>query len=198
MLLSRRRLFWFLMILGGITVCFNANAFWYDLSMSQEHSVDRMDAAAAGAAAFAELHHHHHASTKTRRVPSLGDDEHDPLLHTNLPICDEMNSPARTYWWAHHGSNIVAASQHPLDTQYVLQNLTRTIFYEIAPRIHRSIQTLPSSSTIMQHSTPELTSWIQKLDRRYQYLLHPDAFSVEPPPVQITVLGGSVTMGVNC
>lgn len=92
-------------------------------------------------------------------------------------------------FWTEHFSTILAASQMSLDEHYRLQSVTARVLEQIMMRLPRSVKTLP---------TTDFSPVIEKLERRYRYLQNPDSFAEAPPPVIITILGGSVTIGNGC
>jgi hypothetical protein len=91
---------------------------------------------------------------------------------------------------------ILIASQHPLDPHYFLYNTTYHTLLQIIPRLFKSTKTLP----IISPST--ITKLLQKIEHRYEYITNPTLYILKynttPSPITITILGGSVTMGVNC
>jgi hypothetical protein len=91
--------------------------------------------------------------------------------------------------WTEHLPTILAASRLSKDEDYTLQGITARILQEATMRLPRSVKTIP---------TTDISHVMEKLERRYRYLLDPDSFVDKPPPVIITILGGSVTSGNNC
>jgi hypothetical protein len=126
-----------------------------------------------------------HSCTENERFL---DDEGSSTLQVSS-LCEWAERQNPLHLWMENLPSILAASQLSMDTDYALQFVTGAVLQEVTHRLPRSVKTLP---------TTDYTRVIDKLEKRFRYLLNPTTFAEEPPPVTITVLGGSVTMGTNC
>lgn len=127
-----------------------------------------------------------------------------PLPHhsaSSSSICAWAAAQSPIHLWMQHLPEILAASRlASIDEQYALESVTASVLRVVTERLPRSVKALPV--------TGNMSRIMAKLEARYRYLLnHPtsggaafadDDDEAPPPPVTITVLGGSVTMGVNC
>lgn len=104
-------------------------------------------------------------------------------------ICDALVQQSPFQQWIAQLERIRMASRLSLDHDYVLENVTNTVLLQVTEFLPHALKTIP---------TEDLSALVQKVERRYQYLQHPYLYSSEPPPMTITVLGGSVTAGVQC
>lgn len=120
----------------------------------------------------------------TSPVPSQ-----DSSQHHMRSLCDWAAPQNPIHLWMNHYSTILAASRLSLDEHYALQNITARVLQEVTARLPRSVKVLP---------TTDFSEVMEKLERRYLYLLDPDSFTQEPPPVTIAVVGGRVTEGNKC
>lgn len=113
------------------------------------------------------------------------------LLDSNFgsqSLCEQIGKlPSPHQLWSDNLPNILQASRLQLDKDYALQEATATVLKQITSRLPRSIKTLP---------TEDLSRLTTKLEQRLSFLKNP--VGAAPPPISITVLGGSVTAGVNC
>ena len=91
-------------------------------------------------------------------------------------------------------SHVLPASQHRDDPTFALQNTTARILQLLSPRLTQSVKSQPSLAA----NKETVAALISKLEARYAYLRHPENSPSPPPPSAVTVLGGSVTAGVNC
>jgi hypothetical protein len=94
--------------------------------------------------------------------------------------------------WLENLPSILAASQLALDADFKLQTFTAVVLDEISPRLPRSVK------TSIPNQNAAVARLLSKLQQRIAYLQHPSAFATPPPPITITVLGGSVTVGKAC
>ena len=110
------------------------------------------------------------------------------------------------YLWKTHFKEIVQYSQNQkFDPRFVLKERTEFLLSKISNRLPRSVKNLPRDWTVTQRI-------IQKGTIHYNYLQQQqleqgkkqtkkdddDDISTIPPPIKIVVMGGSVTMGINC
>ena len=112
----------------------------------------------------------------------------------NQSFCSLLRKKSPLSLWADHVGSIFNASQHPLDRSYMLHDLTAQVLKTITPRLQLAPGTFPRDQESIQII-------MKKLQNRFEYLnqeVSPENDSNPPPPVQIMVLGGSVTRGVNC
>ena len=121
------------------------------------------------------------------------------------PVCHPFASASSMSLWLQHIESILNATKHPKDRKFVLHDFTSKILRLITPRLPLGVKTLPR---FMATSNTTIINPIQKILEkgyaRYQYLrgepwhAYDHSQQQEPPPVKILVLGGSVTMGINC
>jgi hypothetical protein len=94
------------------------------------------------------------------------------------------DAPSASLWWTNHLDEILNASSHPQDPEGVYQDWTRKILTSLSPEmLQQGVRARPSV-----HSMERL---VQKLQNR---IMNPDAST----PLQIVVVGGSVTRGQGC
>lgn len=133
------------------------------------------------------------------RKTSPGDTTILPVT-SNSTVCPPLLAFSTSSLWAHYWDNIVAASQMGRDRAYGLKETTETLLSLLSHRFPRAVQNLPRDWRLVQRI-------LQKGWARYTYLQQSrrsgsdgasDEDSSAPPTVKILVLGGSVTMGVNC
>lgn len=129
---------------------------------------------------------------------------HDSLSYVSetttapVDVCQAVGSRSAISLWNDKIDKIFAASQSPLDPHYQLHDRTAEVLHLITPRLFLGQRAFPRDWTVLR-------SLIIKLNHRYQYLLRTanntstgsEQDSV-PDPIRVVVLGGSVTVGVNC
>ncbi|VEU43870.1 unnamed protein product [Pseudo-nitzschia multistriata] len=93
--------------------------------------------------------------------------------------------------WSSHLDLILERSQLPEDKQFQEKDLVEWALHQITHRLPRGVQHLPRDWSPMEKV-------LEKLVARYEHLTSPTKTNTIPPPVTILVMGGSVTMGVNC
>jgi len=95
--------------------------------------------------------------------------------------------------WSSHLDLLLEQSQLPEDKQFQEKDLVEWALHRITHRLPRGVQHLPRDWS-------SLETVLDKLVARYQHLKSPPTKSntVPPAPVTILVMGGSVTMGINC
>ena len=109
--------------------------------------------------------------------------------------------PSAISLWMSYMEDIVTASQLPQDKTYKLKYGTLQLLHLISSRLP-----LSTKSVVRYWST--IDEIMYRIYHRYQYLKlhHQDPnqqTSIQPPqtttqPIKILVMGGSVTMGINC
>jgi len=114
---------------------------------------------------------------------------------TSLPplarVCSLLPNPIPSplAHWNSHILSILNATRYRNDPKHLLDDYTAQVLQMILPRLPKSIKTLPYSQWLEVHRVLEL------LQARLHYLHHKGP---EARKVRITVMGGSVVVGVNC
>ena len=108
-------------------------------------------------------------------------------------VCDMIGNDSALTLWNNHLSTILSASKHPLDGKFTQHNIQAHILKIITPRLFLGQKSVPRDWKVLH-------ALVQKVNRRLQYLRQgkPSSSEDAPPPLRVAVLGGSVTMGVNC
>ena len=89
-----------------------------------------------------------------------------------------------SHWWTSHFDDILDASQHEQDSNYAYRNWTRSLLASLTPNmLQQGIRSRPSPHSL-QHI----------IERVYNRIQDPSIH----PPLQILVVGGSVTRGHGC
>jgi len=95
---------------------------------------------------------------------------------------NESSTPSR--WWVTHFDEILAASQHVQDANYAYKNWTHSLLASFTPdMLQQGVKARPSSSSV-QHVA----------DKLFKKIRDPHNHS----PLQVMVVGGSVTRGHGC
>jgi hypothetical protein len=92
--------------------------------------------------------------------------------------------------WMNQVGAILAASQHPEDTNFFFETWTKRLLSEISPPLLEQSATTNSQTT--ESSLGDIVAGV--LDVVYNKLMKPDT----APPLRIAVLGGSHTEGTTC
>ena len=99
--------------------------------------------------------------------------------------------------WSSHLDLLLERSQLPADKKFEEKELAEWALHQITHRLPRGVQHLPRDWSSVE-------TVLDKLVARYRHLKSPAATTTTteanttPPPVTILVMGGSVTMGINC
>ena len=113
---------------------------------------------------------------------SKGDSTHDnsfcSLVH------DKLGSRTPSQWWTAHFDNILDASQHSQDPNFIYRNWTRSLLASLSPELlQQGIRARPSVHAFQYVA-----------DILHKRIMDPQ----NSPPLKIAVLGGSVTRGHGC
>jgi hypothetical protein len=127
------------------------------------------------------------------RNASEESDEANGATNPSNRLCEILGKDSPMALWASHIDKIFYASQHPIDQEFALHDMTAEVLKIITPR-------LPLAQRSFPREWKTVEALIQKAERRYVYLQAQQAGHQvkEEGPIQILVLGGSVTAGVNC
>ena len=96
--------------------------------------------------------------------------------------------------WSSHIDLLLERSQLPEDKKFKEKDRIEWVLRQITHRLPRGVQHLPRDWSAME-------TVLHKLIARYHHLKSPaktTKANTIPPPVTILVMGGSVTMGINC
>jgi len=136
----------------------------------------------------------HRASTENESTTSTDDTSTNDIDSANLTkgdgICSLIAQTAggfpfsASHLWTTHFADILNASQHPLDPNFVHENWTKSLLASLTPSmLQQGLRTRPSLQALER---------VLKLIRRR--ILNPNV----SPPLKIAVVGGSVTQGGGC
>jgi len=109
---------------------------------------------------------------------------------TSTSFCDLLDGRSATTIWTDHVKKIIESSQQTLDKEYILREKVSLILDIVSPRLRYGHRSTSHDREAVQHV-------YEKLERRFKYLTHGGS-DTRIDPVRILVLGGSVTVGVNC
>lgn len=131
-------------------------------------------------------------ATPTNAEPTIGPTIGPTSAPTIPGLCGALGSHSPLKLWMDHISDILAASQHHhYDKKFSLKTLVAYVLQLITPRLHLAQRAVPNN---WKH----IENVMSKLDARFSYLQSEGDGNSPPPPIKILVMGGSVTMGINC
>ena len=117
------------------------------------------------------------------------------------PVCgwfqdtSPFGIPTASSIWGHMFNRIHQSSRLLQDTQYTQKDVTAQLLQLVSPRLPNSVK------TVIRNDWDIVDTILRKGYHRYESL-QKDSLQInsdkESPPVQILVMGGSVTRGVNC
>ena len=130
---------------------------------------------------------------------------------TTTSICSPENGLGKystLQLWIRHASKVHASSRLHDDIDYIRHDFTAELLALITPRLEYSVKTLTKDWNLVAHL-------LKKFYKRYRYLLkrkrdgenqtdddddfgRDDSQEEVPPPLRIAVMGGSVTLGIQC
>jgi len=97
---------------------------------------------------------------------------------------DKLASRSPSQWWTDHFADVVNASQHPQDPNFVYRNWTLSLLASLSPEmLQQGVRARPSGYNF-DHIA----------DILHKRITGPD----NSPPLKIAVVGGSVTRGQKC
>ena len=170
---------------------------------------DRYNSSSAGPD---ETEHSNNDSSDDFSVPFIDSVELPSPKNPNavLSLCSSDNGVGKLsalQLWIRHSVQVHKASRLDDDVDYLRHDFTTQLLALITPRLEYSTKTLTKDWNLVSHL-------LRKADKRYRYLLQRKQDegnqSVEdneswsenmgdvPPPLRITVMGGSVTLGIQC
>lgn len=109
----------------------------------------------------------------------------------------DFSAVSAQHAWSSHLDLLLERSQLPEDTEFREKDPVEWALHQITHRLPLGVKHLPRDWSAMERV-------LDKLVARYQHLKSQSATKTNtstippPPPVTILVMGGSVTMGVNC
>jgi len=110
-------------------------------------------------------------------------------------LCEALGTHSALHFWTSHQDQLLEASRGALDRKFVLRDSTAELLQIMTPRLPLGQRSLPRDSKSVE-------ALVDKLNQRWRFLRNENKTKSEriqpPPPVRIVVLGGSVTMGINC
>jgi hypothetical protein len=112
-------------------------------------------------------------------------------LHLNSSVCDYLSTRSSMGLWTQNMERIHKAGKLPQDKQYQEHNLMATILHLISPRLPMSTKSVPRDWKPVQALIAKANAW-------YHYNNNSGSATAPPDPIRILVMGGSVTMGINC
>jgi hypothetical protein len=129
-------------------------------------------------------------------APDDEDDNDDRFMNPS-PVCQKLASASAMSLWVKNIDHILAAGKQPGDPTFKLQDMTAQVLKLITPR-------LPLSPRSFTRDWEKVEYLLNKVYARYQYIQDDTKKGKEghdetpPSPLKIVIMGGSVTMGINC
>lgn len=152
------------------------------------------------------------SSDKTTDEPSYESKEKHNGMCSLLP----QPTPTALSMWSSHLPNILNATQHPSDEEFIYREFTTNLLHFMTPdRMQRGVKTLPLDWTPVEHGLDIMfkrLKFIQDAVGEYKAKSNLGSGDVVPHnilkniqedpkiprPLNVLVMGGSVTMGVVC
>eukprot|EP00977_Amphora_coffeiformis_P022812 scaffold11577_cov128-Amphora_coffeaeformis.AAC.1 len=103
------------------------------------------------------------------------------------PACQSLATKSAMSIWVEHIDDILAASRLPRDRNYLNHDVVVQILRMITPRLSLSQRSYSRDFAVIQRV-------LRKAHERYTYLKNDNKEGAVPPPLQVVVMGGSVTM----
>ena len=139
------------------------------------------------------------------------------LQSSITPLCQAMEGTSAIRFWMKHAKKIHRASRLPDDNDYQRHDVTAKVLAIIAPRLPNSVKTLVRDWKVVArllqkgyqryHYLSTIATNMTLLDQHHQHQQSAGTNGSSnvlpsppppPPPIRIAVMGGSVTLGVQC
>ena len=171
-------------------------------------SEEQIDDPSSGGVSSRQVKH----ETPSNKTVASGTNDHgdddDDSKHSICSILPDFRTSSARYTWIKHIQQIHSASRLEDDIHFLRHDFTAKLLALATPRLDDSIRTSTKDWQLVSRL-------LDKAYQRYRYLVrrqrqrslqaddsqqndHHAENEVEPPPVRIMVLGGSVAVGIQC